>query len=329
MFHTVVLNPSGRRFEVRQGESILQAGLRAGANLRYSCSNGTCGECRAQLLTGEVAQIQHHDFCFPAAESAQGYLLMCCTTACDDLQLKAGELDTVEDIPEQRVMAKISKIECPSKDYAIVHLRTPRSQTLQFLAGQEVQVSFADGPTCRLPLANCPCDGLHPQFHLRRTPDAALGNEVFAALRKGAACELRGPLGDFVLHEQADKPLLFVAYETGFAPVYSLLEHVIARDWQAPLRLIWLVDSAGGLYMYNYCRALQDALDDFAFQVAELGAASRFIPRLRQLLEQEPQLHCYDVYAVPPAHDVDATRETLVALGVDARHLKIASLQTA
>ncbi len=219
MFHTVALEPSGRRFEVKQGESILQAGLRAGVNLRYRCSNGTCGDCRARLLEGEVDQISFHDFCFSAAESAQGHILTCSYTALTDLHLAAAELGAASDVPEQQVTAKLSKLERVGEDYAILHLRTPRSQTLQFLAGQDVLVQFEQGPRRRLPLANCPCDGLRPQFHVRRIAADPFSEQVFCALQSGAACELHGPLGDFVLPEQVEQALLFIAYETGFAPV--------------------------------------------------------------------------------------------------------------
>jgi CDP-4-dehydro-6-deoxyglucose reductase len=328
MLHTVELEPSGRRFEVQQGESILQGGLRAGANLRYNCSNGTCGECRAQLLQGAVDAIQHHDFCFSAAETAQGCILMCSNTALGDLRLAATEIGVVEDIPAQQVTAKISKVEYPSDDHAVVHLRTPRSKTLQFLAGQDVQASFAEDVTCRLPLANCPCDGLRPQFHLRRIHGDLLSEQLFGALRTGATCELNGPLGDFVLREETHKPLLFIAYETGFAPVYSLLEHVIALDWQAPLHLVWLADDERGLYLQNYCRSLQDALDDFTFCVAEIGEAARFLPELRTLLGEDAELSRYDVYAVPPPDQVADSRTMLLDLGIHTEHLKVAALET-
>ncbi len=326
MFHTVVLQPSGRRFEVRQGESILEAGLRAGANLRYRCSNGTCGECRARLLGGEVEEIQFHDFCFSAAERAQGCLLMCSTTALGDVQLEAPELGAAADIPEQQVTAKLSRLELIGADYAIAHLRTPRSKTLQFLAGQEVLVRFEDGPTRRLALANCPCDGLRPQFHVRRIDGDPFSDQVFGALRSGATCEMRGPLGEFVLREETDRALLFIAYETGFAPVYSLLEHVIALDWRAPLRVIWLVEQAHGPYLQNYCRALQDALDDFTFDSAILGEAGQFVPQLQAQLQREPRSTDCDVYAVPPPDQAAATSRALQELGYRAERVRIATL---
>ena len=44
----------GTTFEVRKGETVLNAALRQGVMLPYSCKNGTCGSCKGRLVEGEV-----------------------------------------------------------------------------------------------------------------------------------------------------------------------------------------------------------------------------------------------------------------------------------
>ena len=41
-------------FEAKAGARMLYAGLAAGINLPYECGSGTCGTCRARLISGEV-----------------------------------------------------------------------------------------------------------------------------------------------------------------------------------------------------------------------------------------------------------------------------------
>ena len=41
-------------FEAEPGEKILDAGLRSGFVLPYECGSGTCGTCRARLVSGEI-----------------------------------------------------------------------------------------------------------------------------------------------------------------------------------------------------------------------------------------------------------------------------------
>jgi CDP-4-dehydro-6-deoxyglucose reductase len=40
---------SGATFTVNEGESVLDAALRQGVMLPYSCKNGTCGSCKGKL----------------------------------------------------------------------------------------------------------------------------------------------------------------------------------------------------------------------------------------------------------------------------------------
>jgi CDP-4-dehydro-6-deoxyglucose reductase len=50
---------------------------------------------------------------------------------------------------------------------ALLTLRTPRSKTLQFMAGQDVELSFA-GNTSRYPLASCPCHGMTLEYLMQQ-----------------------------------------------------------------------------------------------------------------------------------------------------------------
>ncbi|MGH7737626.1 MAG: 2Fe-2S iron-sulfur cluster-binding protein [Candidatus Tyrphobacter sp.] len=65
-----------RGFDVRKGEeSILDAGLRSGVDLPYSCKSGICSSCRAQLVSGEVDMDVH--FALEDYEVRSGVVLMC------------------------------------------------------------------------------------------------------------------------------------------------------------------------------------------------------------------------------------------------------------
>jgi len=68
---------AGRVIEttVRSGETLLEAGLRAGADLPFSCAMGGCGACRMKLHTGTVMMAEPH--CLTAEERAAGMVLTC------------------------------------------------------------------------------------------------------------------------------------------------------------------------------------------------------------------------------------------------------------
>ncbi len=68
----------GRRhaFEIVKGkETVLDAGLRQGVDLPYSCKGGVCSTCRVHLVEGEVDMDVH--YALEDYEIARGYVLMC------------------------------------------------------------------------------------------------------------------------------------------------------------------------------------------------------------------------------------------------------------
>ncbi len=73
---SVILDGTVRTFEVRKDtESVLDAGLRQGIDLPFSCKGGVCSTCRAQLTSGEVDMDVH--FALEDYEVRSGVVLMC------------------------------------------------------------------------------------------------------------------------------------------------------------------------------------------------------------------------------------------------------------
>ncbi len=255
----VRVEPSGREFVAEPNEPVLEAALRAGLNLRYNCNSGTCGECRARLLRGSVSPVRVLDYPLSEAEKGQGYFLPCSAFATSDITIEAREIHTAGEIPLQRVVTRVARLERLGS-HGVLHLRTPRTQTLSFLAGQDVDLLLADERR-RLAVASCPCNGRVLQFHLARD-DADRFLRTLFALRTGETLALEGPYGSFLLDESSCRPLVMVAEGAGFAPIKSVIEHALSLEWPRPIRLVWAAE-AGGHYLGNYCRALEDAFDEF------------------------------------------------------------------
>lgn len=330
MAFKITVKPSGHVFEAEPSETLLEAGLRAGLNLYHSCANGSCGQCTATLLRGQVEPARHCDYCFSDLQKQQGCFLLCSTRAASDIEIESQESGSAAEIPQQFVRAKVSRIERLQDDVIQLTLRTPRSGGLHFLAGQSVQLTFDGIAPATLAIASCPCDSVQMRFHLRRRDDA-FSQLVFDGLRKGTEVALQGPCGDFTLDEESIRPLVFIAWESGFAAVSSLIDHAIQKDENRCIDLYWLSAIPRGHYLSNYCRAWRDVLDDFRYHSVDLHPAGDeyFASVAERVVRVHSLLADCDYYLALPEPAVDAVRRFLDEADVPLQQIHISVLSDA
>src|SRR5699024_6444379 len=84
--HTVEFADSGRRIECSPETTVLDAALDAGLAMPSSCSEGMCGTCKSDLVSGEV-EMNHAGGIRPK-EIAAGKFLPCCSTPLTDLVVR-------------------------------------------------------------------------------------------------------------------------------------------------------------------------------------------------------------------------------------------------
>ncbi len=316
----VTVRPSGRQFLVEGNDSILQAGLKAGLRIGYGCGSGTCGLCKARVVSGEVQQVAHSDYRLTEQERQQGYALLCTHTAVSDVIVESLEATGPADIPQQDIVATVRAIAPLGDNTRLLHLQTPRSNRLRFLAGQSVSLGLArDGGDVEqtLALASCPCDERNLHFHVERDAEAPLAGELFAdRIKVGDAVSVRGPLGDFVLDGESARPLILAACDTGFGPVKSLIEHAIASEQVESFALYWLATRSDGHYLANQCRAWAAAFDQFVYEQIVDQDAAEGGRRLAQMVGAGgvPLAQC-DVFVAGPAPFVEAAAPELEFAG--------------
>ena len=320
----VKIQPSGNEYFVDGNDNLLEAALRAGLALDYGCSAGSCGKCKAKVLSGEVQRTRHSDYALSAAERNSGVILMCCNTAVLDLVIEAREAHGAADMHLQSIEAKVKSVDPISMDMRLLHLQTPRSSRLRFLAGQSVSLELTDGSTANSPIASCPCDDRNLHFHVRRRHGDPFADRVFEGLSRTDTVRVVGPQGTFVLDEESTRPLVFIAGESGFAPIKSLIEHAMALEVAETLHLFWVASGKGGHYLENLCRSWGDALDDFRYvplRMDEFGSHGATQALLREALKVYPRLGEYDFYVSGPEPFSRATEGLLLERGLPRAQL--------
>ena len=326
----VTVRPSGRQFFVEGRDTLLQAGLKAGLKLNYGCGNGTCGLCKARVVSGEVVRVMPSDYPLSEAERLQGHALLCAHSAgSGEIVIETLEALGPREIPEQEITVRVHSVKPLAADTLLVHLQTPRTNRLRFLAGQSATLYGGAGGTDAqgtYPIASCPCDDRNLHFHIARDPGDALAELLFGGgIRGGDTLTLWGPTGDFVLAEN-ERPLAFVACDTGFAPIKSLIEHAMAVDASESLSLDGLTLRPAGPYLANQCRAWAAAFDDFRYAAHVATDPGDGARALVAALATALPLPKHDVYVAGPAAFVEAAAHALAAAGVPPERLFAAAV---
>jgi CDP-4-dehydro-6-deoxyglucose reductase len=323
----VTLRPSGHQFTVEGHDTLLQAALKAGLKMNYGCGNGSCGLCKVRVMAGEVARTMPTDCPVTETERAQGIVLACAhTAASSELTLETLEAAGPDDIAPQSLVATLRALKPLGADTLLLHLQTPRTHRLRFLAGQAVTLGMpgeqGDDLSASYPVASCPCDDRNLEFFIARRDDDAFAARLFdGAVRPGASVGVRGPMGDFVLADGA-RPLVFVACDTGFAPVKSLIEHAISLDAAPSMALFWLSTRPDGHFMGNLCRSWSEALDAFEITLLSADDAADGARQIAQAMRADVfDIDCEVYLAGPPAF-VDTLADALQRAGVPAAQVR-------
>ena len=312
MSYQVKIESNQNTFVAESYESILEAAIRAGIPLNYGCSNGNCGLCKARIISGQAKPLRTHEYVIGEAEKIQGYVLMCSNACESDLLIAAEVATTTADIAVQDLQVKVRKIERVSDELAIVTTQVPRSTRLRFIAGQYMRVYDDQQRSHEYAIASCPCDDKRIEFHVRKLEDDPFSVMVFEHLSIGNWLNIQGPYGDFIIDESKECPLIMIAFDTGFAAIKSLLEHVTAQDKEREIYLYWLGCGDEGLYLNNLCRSWCDALDQMHYYPIHLAKEANEIldreyegislieEKLSQELQAVAHLNDAETYVVAP-----------------------------
>ena len=320
----VTLRPSGHQFTVEGHDTLLQAGLRAGLQLNYGCGNGSCGMCKVRLTSGQVARTMATDYPLSAQEKAQGYVLACAHTAASgELTLETLEAVGPADIPLQQIVTSVRALRPLASDTLLLHLQTPRSHRLRFLAGQGVALGLAAGEDVHSQhaIASCPCDDRNLHFFIPRDAEDPLAVRLFGGgVKVGDSISLSGPSGNFVLAE-GSLPLVFAACDTGFAPIKSLIEHALSLDASPSITLYWLATRPDGHFMANQCRAWSEALDPFEYALSTHADPTTGASQMASAIRAD----LFDIdcafYIAGPVEFVAALQAELAAAAVPAAQI--------
>jgi propane monooxygenase reductase component len=315
MAYTITLLPFEKEFSCEENETILQAGLRQGFNLRYGCKHGGCGTCKALVTEGEVDQEEASGFALMDFEREQGYTLLCSAYPLEDITIDLLDYDEEELLagsPIQEYQAEVKEVTQLTHDIRGLHLRLIEPAEIAFKAGQYVDLLVPGTTEWRsYSMANPPSRKDELELMIKLMPGGLFSAYIEEHLKAGERLTLQGPYGNFYLRD-TKQPALFVAGGSGMAPILSLLRDMQDRKDPRSVTYFYGGRARRDLFQLEELFGYQDRLADFRFVPAlsepltedawdgELGLITEVVKR------QVPNMAAHEAYMCGPTPMIDA-----------------------
>ena len=313
--------PCGHRLIAREGETVLEAGLRQGLNLPYVCRDGACGVCKGRILKGTVDYGTYQEGVLTEAEKAEGKALFCCAKPLSDLDIECHEVDKSRQFPIKIMQFRVQKMEQAAPDVMLLELLPEGDERMNFVAGQYVAVQLDDGTKRSYSIANPPHETEHLQLHIRLVEGGRFTGHVFNGMKEGDVLQVEGPYGSFSLREEDDKPIIFMSGGCGFGAIKGMMEHAFEVGLDRSMTLYWGAKSPVDLYS-DLPEKWQREHDNFKFipvlsePKPEYGWQGRTGLVHEAILQDYERLNDYQVYACGSPGMVEASRAPFMAKGL-------------
>jgi NAD(P)H-flavin reductase/ferredoxin len=317
----MMLRPDNRIVPVRAGETILDAALREGAAFPYECRNGGCGKCKCTVLSGDVDQGPHQDTALTDAERAAGKVLACTATPSTDVEVEYEPTALPGNVRVREYAARVVAMRVAAPGVMVLHLTLEGEEPLRFYAGQYINVILPYGKRS-FSFATAPHASRTFELQIRHVPGGRFTTHVFETMKVGERIAFEGPLGSFFLREDTEKPIIFVAGATGFAPVKSMVEHALATGMKRQMVLYWGTRTLADMYARDLCDAWAREHANFTFVpvLSDPAPEDRWTGRTglvhEAILADYPTLAGYQVYACGSAAMVEAAHPAFIARGL-------------
>lgn len=203
---------------------------------------------------------------------------------------------------------------------SIVQLILAPEQYISYKAGQYLQILCGE-EAFSYSIANAPLGTHKYELHIRHSLDNPYNQLLFAQIKKQGHVRVRLPYGECTIeHLDKNKPILFLAGGTGFAPIKAMIEQLLTLSDPRPFELIWGARTRSDLYLdekvmswqshvshFNYSALISEEQDD--------NLASYVLSRNSMDLKE------WQIVLSGPFDMVFNTRDALVSHGISSKHI--------
>lgn len=245
--YKIKIKSSGLEFDVKPSQTILEGAIASGITLPYGCQDGACGSCKGKVISGKYFLNEYQSSALTDSDIKAGNTLYCKSMAQEDLVIEPNIPEVYDQYSPKVVPVKVESLTRLNHDVMQMFLKLPAKETFRFKAGQYIEFIMGDGSRRAFSMANAPLDSMI-ELHLRLIEGGKFTSFVFNEMKEKSIHRIEGPIGQFYLRD-SEKPIIFIAGGTGFAPIKSIIEDMIANKNKRKIYLYRGVRSEKDFYM--------------------------------------------------------------------------------
>lgn len=268
MAFELTVEPLGVTVPIAEGQTILDAALRAGVYLPHACCHGLCATCKVEIVDGLVDHGPISSFALMDFERDEGKCLACCATPESDLIIRADvdQDPDAENLPVRDLTATVSRLEDLTPTIKGVWLQLEAPGDWRFQAGQYITLTLPAGIGGRaFSIANPPGQDGVIELNIRIVPGGAGTGYVHDKLAVGDRLSLSGPYGRFFVRASAARPMIFLAGGSGLSSPRSMILDLLGQGCTLPITLIYGQRHRAELYYHDEFTALAAQHANFTY----------------------------------------------------------------
>ena len=224
-----------------EGETVLDALIRHGHSVTYSCRKGACKTCLVQHIGGELpvgAQLG-----LTTELKSDAYICACLCQPTPELKLKsilAQNLFITAHIQEKKYLSE-----------SVVKILVEPIEEIRHSAGQYINLRRFDGLTRSYSITNDP-DSKRIELHIRRKYNGQFSDWLFNHASVGESLLIQGPWGDCCYKAKyRNDTLILIGTGTGLGPVYGIVRDALSQGHKGEIYLYHGAKNVADLYHHN------------------------------------------------------------------------------
>lgn len=219
---------------------------------------------------------------------------------------------------EQVIDAEVTQI-APLTDSIMRVILKPQDY-VDYQAGQYLNI-LCEGQEFSYSIANAPLGAHHYELHIRHSLENPYNQSLFAHIKKYGRVSLKLPFGNCSLDKlELQRPILFVAGGTGFAPVKAIIEQLLADADPRAFELFWGARTQSDVYLDEKVLNWQAHISRFKYYPF-CSEASKENLLSNLLIRHAQDLKDWQIVLSGPFEMVYSFRDVLIEQGIPREQL--------